>query len=113
MEGLAKRRAGVASLDSARMAAELRRRANDVKGLLRRNVAGASGVLKQLLAVRFCASRWTRGRGYHVRGSGSYAEILPGALPTKVVTPGVTTRVGPLRWPSESTCSPPLRSDLP
>jgi site-specific DNA recombinase len=100
--------AAVVSLDRARVARELCTRANDVRGLLRRQPEHAREALQALLADRVeCTPVLIAGtRGYAFTGDGTFGGLLAAsASSTSYGGPnGIRTRVSALRGP----CPRPL-----
>lgn len=68
----------VGPLDEARLKRELKDRLSDLRGLLRRHVAGARQLLKILLdrPLRFETVQDGERRGYRIWGIGSYLPLL-------------------------------------
>jgi hypothetical protein len=86
-----------ATLDAKRLRRELRQRAADVRTLLGADIPRARQILQRLLVGRRSCEAFDEPgrRGYRVRVTGSYAEILPAGIPTpQVVTPAGFEPVG-------------------
>ncbi len=82
-------RAKVASLDTARLALNLRERLMDWQGLLQRQTAEARQILRRLLVGRlvFTPREDENGRYYEFAGQGSISELVCGVVLPKVWWP--------------------------
>jgi hypothetical protein len=70
-------RASLTSLDGKRIERSLVERVADVKGLLGRHVPQTRQMLRKLISGRIqCAPFDTRGRGYNLAATGTYAGLL-------------------------------------
>src|SRR5262249_31445615 len=95
LEVLTGLKAATANLDVERLRRELRRHVADSRGPLGKDIPRTRKILRRLLEGRLVCEAFDEPerRGYRVKGTGSYASLLPAGLPTpSVVTPAGATR---------------------